>query len=161
MRGHVAAFNAFEGVPRVILYDNLKAAVVERIGRAIRFNPSLLELAGHYHFRPEPCNVARGNEKGRVERAIGYLRTSFFPGRHFKDLDDANRQLAHWLATIANIRPWPGDRGRTGAEVYGEETAKLLPLPAHPADCQHVRSVRSDKTAYVRFDLNDYSIPSP
>jgi transposase len=159
LRGHVAAFNAFEGVPRVILYDNLKAAVIERIGRAIRFNPALLELAGHYHFRPEPCNVARGNEKGRVERAIGYLRTSFFPGRHFKDLPDANRQLAHWLATTANIRPWPGDRGHTVAEVYTEEKGKLLPLPAHPANCQHVRSVRSDKTAYVRFDLNDYSIP--
>src|SRR5690606_8577111 len=71
LRGHVAAFRSFGGVPRVILYDNLKAAVIERYGQAVRFNPALLELAGHYHFRPEPCNPARGNEKGRVERAIG------------------------------------------------------------------------------------------
>lgn len=159
LRGHVAAFRAFGGVPRVILYDNLKAAVIERFGKTVRFNPALLELAGHYHFRAEPCNVARGNEKGRVERAIGYLRTSFFPGRSFKDLQDANRQLTHWLETVANIRPWPGGRDRTVAEVFAEEKAKLLPLAAHDADCSHMRAVRSDKTAFVRFDLNDYSIP--
>jgi transposase len=159
LRGHVLAFAAFGGVPRQILYDNLKACVVERYGKAVRFNPSLLELAGHYHFRPEPCNVARGNEKGRVERAIGYLRTSFFPGRRFADLADANRQLAAWLADTANVRPWPQDRARGVADAYAEDKAKLLALPEHSADCWHVRSCRSDKTSYVRFDLNDYSVP--
>lgn len=159
LRGHVLAFTAFGGVPRQILYDNLKACVIERYGKAVRFNPSLLELAGHYHFRPEPCNVTRGNEKGRVERAIGYLRTSFFPGRRFSDLADANHQLAAWLAGTANVRPWPQERGRNVADAYAEDKAKLLPLPEHPADCWHVRSCRSDKTAFVRFDLNDYSVP--
>jgi transposase len=159
LRGHVAAFRTFGGVPRVILYDNLKAAVLERSGRAVRFNPALLELAGHYHFRPEPCNPARGNEKGRVERAIGYLRTSFFPGRRFKDLADANAQLAAWLEKTANVRPWPQDRQKSVDEAFAEETSRLLPLPEHDADCWHVRVARSDKTAYVRFDLNDYSIP--
>jgi transposase len=159
LRGHVFAFDAFKGVPRTILYDNLKACVIERYGKSVRFNPAILELAGHYHFRPEPCNVARGNEKGRVERAIGYLRTSFFPGRQFKDLDDANRQLANWLATVANVRPRPQNKDRSVANAFVEEQEKLLPLPEHPADCWHVRSSRSDKTAFVRFDLNDYSIP--
>lgn len=63
LRGHVAAFREIGGVPRVILYDNLKAAVLERIGTAIRFNPALLEFAGQFHFRPVPCNVAAGWEK--------------------------------------------------------------------------------------------------
>src|SRR5690606_16182826 len=81
LRGHVSAFEFFGGVPRVLLYDNLKSAVLERRGDAVRFNPALLELAAHYRYEPRPVAVARGNEKGRVERAIRYVRTSFFAGR--------------------------------------------------------------------------------
>jgi transposase len=84
LRGHALAFAAFGGVPRVLLYDNLKSAVLERVdhprGSAIRFNPTLLALAGHYRFEPRPVAPARGNEKGRVERAIRYIRDSFFAG---------------------------------------------------------------------------------
>ena len=74
LRGHVAAFTAWNGVPRVLLYDNLKSAVLERRGDAIRFHPTLLGFAGHYRYEPRPVAVARGNEKGRVERAIRYVR---------------------------------------------------------------------------------------
>src|SRR5690606_6112573 len=70
LRGHADAFERFGGVPRVCLYDNLKSAVAERQGDAIRFNSKLLELAAHYRFEPRPVAVARGNEKGRVERMI-------------------------------------------------------------------------------------------
>ena len=66
LRGHVEAFAFFGGVPRVLLYDNLKSAVLERQGDAIRFHPMLLELARLYHFDPRPCAPARGNEKGRI-----------------------------------------------------------------------------------------------
>ena len=67
LRGHVAAFEAWGGVARIILYDNLKSAVLERQGHAIRFNPALLALAGHYRFEPRPVAVARGNEYGVVK----------------------------------------------------------------------------------------------
>jgi hypothetical protein len=67
--------------PRVLLYDNLKSAVLERHGDAIRFHPTLLALAAHYRFEPRPVAVARGNEKGRVERAIRYIREAFFEAR--------------------------------------------------------------------------------
>jgi len=63
LRGHVEAFTTLQGVPRTLLYDNLKSVVLERVGDHIRFHPRLLELAGHYHFAPQPCAVARGNEK--------------------------------------------------------------------------------------------------
>ena len=83
LRGHVAAFGEFHGSPRTILYDNMKQVVLRRRGDDIEFHPRLLELAGHYHFAPKPCNPGRGNEKGRVERAIQYIRTSFFAARPF------------------------------------------------------------------------------
>src|SRR4051794_34376484 len=74
LRGHVHAFQTWNGQPRVILYDNLKSAVLERRGSHIHFNPRLLELSGHYHFVPQACQVRAGNQKGRVERAIRYVR---------------------------------------------------------------------------------------
>lgn len=94
LRGHAEAFAEFGGVPRVLLYDNLKSAVLERHGDAIRFNPTLLELAAHYRFEPRPVAIARGNEKGRVERAIRYVREAFFEARTYADLADLNRQAA-------------------------------------------------------------------
>lgn len=62
-RGHVEAFHYFGGVPRVVLYDNLKSVVLERVGEHVRFHPHVLELAGHYCFEPRPCAPYRGNEK--------------------------------------------------------------------------------------------------
>jgi transposase len=63
LRGHVEAFDACRGVARTLVYDNLRSAVLERAGTAIRFHPRLLELAGHYHFAPRPCTPYRANEK--------------------------------------------------------------------------------------------------
>jgi transposase len=76
LRGHVNAFNDWQGLPRAILYDNMKQVVLERFGNSIRFHPRLLDLCGHYHFAALPCQPRRGNEKGRVERAIRYIRDS-------------------------------------------------------------------------------------
>lgn len=160
LRGHVLAFESFTGAPRGILYDNLKSAVVERQGDHIRYGESLLELCGHYHFAPHPCAPARGNEKGKVERTIQYLRHAFFEARRFSSVEDLNRQLADWIDTVAHQRPVPGDPERRLVRVaLDEERPRLLPLPEHPFECDVVRDVCSGKTPYVRFDLNDYSIP--
>jgi len=67
LRGHAEAFAAWNGVPRVLLYDNLKSAVLERRGDAIRFHPTLIDFAGHYRFEPRPVAVARGNETDEIE----------------------------------------------------------------------------------------------
>ncbi len=159
LRGHVRAFRSWEGCARTLLYDNLKSVVLERRGDAIRFHPRLLELAAHYHFAPRPCHLARGNEKGRVERAIRYVRESFFAARPFTTLEQFNRQAQQWVDQIAHQRPWPQDRSRRVAEVFEQEKGKLLKLPAHPFDSEQVVAVHSKKTLYLRFDLNDYSIP--
>jgi hypothetical protein len=160
VRCHILAFEWLGGVPRALLYDNLKTAVLERQGDLIRFHPRLLELAGHYHFATKPCAPYRGNEKGKVERAIRYLRYSFFDARSFSSVDDLNAQLATWIETVAHTRRVPADpEGRLVAEALTEERPRLLPLPQHPFESDLVRPVASGKTPYIRFDLNDYSIP--
>src|SRR5512140_2986811 len=121
VRGHVEAFADFGGVPRVLLYDNLKSAVVERHGDAIRFHPTLLALSAHYRFEPRPVAVARGNEKGRVERAIRYVREAFFAARAWADLADLNRQAADWTASAALDRSWVEDRARTVRQAFDDE----------------------------------------
>lgn len=160
LRGHVGAFESFGGVPRVILYDNLKSAVVERRGDAIRFNERLLELSAHYHFEVRPVAPARGNEKGRVERAIRYVRDNFFAARPWQSLEDLNQQAQAWTATTAAGRKCPEDRARSVAEVFEEERSSLLGLPNDAFPCDERLEVHVGKTPYVRFDLNDYSVPS-
>jgi len=157
--GHVHAFHDWGGAPRSLLTDNLRSVVLERRGDAIHFHPRFLELAAHYHFAARPCRQGRGNEKGRVERAIQYVRSSFFAARSFTTLEDFNRQALAWRDQVAHQRPWPGDDSRTVAEVFAEEKPHLLPLPAHPFTCDLIRTVEADKTLFVRFDLNDYSVP--
>ena len=143
LRGHAAAFDAWGGVPRVLLYDNLKSAVLERRGDAIRFHPTLLGFAGHY----------------RVERAIRYVRDAFFAARSFADLDDLNAQAAAWCAGPVADRRCPGEPERSVGAVFAEEAGCLMALPDNPAPLLERVAVSVGKTPYVRFDLNDYSVP--
>ncbi len=159
LRGHVEAFEALGGVARVVLYDNLKSAVLERRGDAIRFHPRLLDLCGHYHFAPRPVSPGRGNEKPRVERRIQDLRHSFFAARSFRDVDDLNAQFLKWRDEVAHVRSVPGERELTVAAALEHERRLLLPLPEHPFETSVMRALRSGKTPYLRFDRNLYSIP--
>ena len=159
LAGHVGAFEAFGGVPRVLLYDNLKSAVLERHGDAIRFHPTLLELAAHYRFEPRPVAPARGNEKGRVERAIRYVRDAFFAARSFTDLADLNAQANAWCAGPASRRPCPEEPALSVAEAFAAERPLLLTLPADAFPAHERVEVVVGKTPYARFDLNDYSVP--
>jgi transposase len=163
LRGHDTAFRAFGGVPRLILVDNLKSAVLERVGPAIHFNPILLSFAAHYRFEVRPVAIARGNEKGRVERAIRFVRDRFFAAREWRDVTDLNAQAQWWCDGEASDRPWPEDRasGKTVRDAFEEERPLLLPLPLTPFPCEERIEARIGKTPYVRFDGNDYSVPHP
>jgi len=131
LRGHVGAFATWRGLPRVLLYDNLKSVVLERVGDAIRFHPTFLDFAGHYRFEPRPVAVARGNEKGRVERAVRFARESFFAARSFVDLDDLNAQAAACVTNLKAIEgaklQWavqfnkPGNAAPTDDDLFGPE----------------------------------------
>lgn len=159
LRGHVGAVTAWGGCPRVALYDNLKSAVLERQGQVIRFHPTLLALSGHYHFDPRPVAIARGNEKGRVERAIRFIRDAFFAGRTFTDLEDLNAQADAWVVGRAGERRCPEDETLSVSEAFAQERERLLTLPGDAFPTDEIKAVSAGKTPYVRFDLNDYSIP--
>jgi transposase len=159
LRGHIHAFEDWHGLPRTLLYDNLRSVVLERRGDAIHFHPRFMELCGHYHFDARPCQVRAGNQKGRVERVIRYIRESFFAARPFATLEAFNRQALEWRDREAHSRRWPGGDHCTVADAFAEEKPRLLPMPVNRFDSDLMVPVRSGKTIYVRFDLNDYSIP--
>lgn len=159
LRGHVAAFEAWQGLPKILLYDNLKSAVLERQGQAIRFHPTLLDLASHYRFEPRAAAPARGNEKGRVERAIRYIRDNFFAGRHYQSVEDLNRQANDWCQGVSANRRCPENVDLTVRDAFLHEQPSLLALPDNPFNTREQKQVKAQKTPYVRFDLNDYSIP--
>ena len=159
LRGHEAAFECWHGLPKVLLYDNLKSAVLERQGDAIRFNPQLLEFASHYHYEPRPVAVYRGNEKGRVERAIRYVRDNFFAAREFSKLDDLNAQADAWCQGQSADRLCPEDKTMTVRDAFEKERSTLLTLPDNRWPTDERQEVKAGKTPYIRFDKNDYSIP--
>jgi len=158
LRAHQLSFRYVGGVARTMLYDNLRSAVIERQGIAVRFHPVLLDFAGHYGFLPKAAAVGRGNEKGRVERAIRFLRTSFFAARTVTDLDRLNQQALEWCKR-SQQRPWPQDRERTVESALAQERARLLELPGDDFETDLRVEVRVRKTPLVRFDRNDYSVP--
>ena len=144
LRGHVRAFNSWSGCPRVILSDNLKSAVLERHGDAVHFHPRLIELCAHYHFATRPCQVARGNQKGRVERTIQYIRHSFFAAR---------RASPPWRTST--VKRFCGAT-KSLIDVPGPETS---PAPLSKSskkrknlDCFHCRCIPSIPIWWYRFD---------
>ena len=160
LQGHVEAFRAFNGVPRTLLYDNLKSAVITRRGKAITFNEKVLCLAAHYAFEPHAAWPRSPQEKARVERRVGFARTSFFAGRDISvPLDELNAAAVAWCQGVAARRPWPDDDTRLVADAFAREQEMLVPLPDAPFPADEVRMVRIDRTCFARFETNDYSVP--
>ncbi|MCP4289695.1 MAG: transposase [Gammaproteobacteria bacterium] len=103
--------------------------------------------------------VARGNEKGRVERAIRYIRDNFFAGRHWQTLDELNAQADEWCQGISANRRCPENNELSFKDAFLQEQPSLLALPDNPFDTRERLQLRARKTPYIRFDWNDYSIP--
>ncbi len=157
--GHARAFDFFCGVPRHCLYDNLKSVVLDRVGQTIRFNEQFIDFASAFRFEPRPVGVRKGNEKGKVERAIQYLRKNFFEARTISSLNELNQEVHQWCLTEALQRPWAQNQAKTVELVFCEEKSSLLPLPTSPYPLEERCTVSVPKTPYFRFDLNDYSVP--
>jgi transposase len=158
-RSLVRAAAAIGGVTRQWLFDNPRTIVLERHGAAVRFHPTLLELCGAMRVQPRLCAVAKPQQKGRVERAIRYLRERFFAGRSIRSVAEGNEQLERFLTEVAHARPHPRRPDRSVAEVFAEERPRLLALPDPLPATDTVAPVEVDRCAFVRLDTNLYSVP--
>jgi transposase len=149
----------FGGVTRQWLFDNPKTVVAERHQNAVRFHTPLLEFSSVYCVSLRVCAVRRANEKGRVERAVRYLRDRFLAGRSLRSVEQGNRELRAFIDEVAHQRPHPTLQGRSVLECLEEERKYLLPLPKAPPCTDVVEPVPADKTGFVTFDGNVYSVP--
>lgn len=159
-RSLVRACSYFRGTPRQWLFDNPKTVVLERHGDAVRFHPGLLDIAGVMHVQPRLCGVRKPQQKGRVERSIRFLRERFLAARTIHSVAQGNAQLLDFIVQIAHRRPHPRWLHRSVDEVFVEERERLLPLPSVLPCADMVHPVDVDKTAFVQFDTNTYSVPS-
>ena len=157
---HQNAIEFFNSAPQSIMVDNLKSAVLKRlIGQAPVFNPRYLDFAHHHGFKIKPCAVGRGNEKGRVENAVGYIKRNFLAGLDIPDFSALNPAALDWLRNVANVRLHGATRKKP-VELFRKEEAALRPLPAMPYEVASISQVRASNRFRVRLDSNRYSVPA-
>jgi transposase len=150
----------FGGSTLADIFDNMKTVVTSHTATATVFNPRFLDYArARGGFAVRACNVRKGNEKGRVERPIGFVRRRFWPGRRFRDLLDLNTQAARWRDDFANGRVHEVT-GKVPQLVFEHEEKRLLkPLPETPFNTDDVEGMGVTKMFRVPFDRNHYSVP--
>jgi len=160
LRSLVRAAEYFGGVTRQWLFDNPKTVVVERRGDAVRYQRDLLQLAAELNVQPRLCAVRKPNQKGAVERAVRYLKERFFAAREIYSIEQGNEQLMQFIDDISMQRQHPVHCQRTVQQVFEQdEQPHLLSLPdVMPSTNQLVTAI-ADKTAFIRFDNNRYSVP--
>jgi transposase len=156
---HVAAFSFFGAVPTRTAYDNTTIAVRKVIGRERALTREFLRLESHFLFAHRFCRVGRGNEKGHVESLVGYGRRNFMvPVPSCSSFAELNARLEASCAADLDRRV----RGKavTKAELLEVDRAAMLPIPAASFEARRVVHARANSLSLVRFDRNDYSVPT-
>lgn len=159
LAAHINAFNAL-GVPKKVMVDNLRCAVLRHVrGEPAQFNPRYLDFARHYGFEIVACAPAKGNEKGRVERGVGYVKGNFLTGLELPDFAALNPAARVWLETVANVR-LHRETQRRPADLWAEERAHLQAANPRLFDVGRVLAVRANRQFRVTLDSNRYSVPA-
>jgi transposase len=157
---HLNAFHFFGAVPGKIMVDNLKSAVLKRsVGCEPVFNPKYLDFANYYGFSIVACNVRKGNEKGRVENAVGYVKKNLLNGLDIPDFCVMESVAKTWVDTTANVRTH-GETGKRPLDMFKEEASLLGRLPATPYDVSQVSQVRASPQYRISLDGNSYTVPA-
>jgi transposase len=157
---HEHALSAFGGCPQRIMVDNLRSAVLQRLaGQAPVFNPRYLDYARHRGFEITACNVGKGNEKGRVENGVGYVKKNLLNGLDLADFSAINPAARIWLDSIANVRIH-GETHQRPLDLFEQERAHLKPLTALPYDSSRNFTVRASSQFRIALDTNKYSVPA-
>lgn len=160
MACHIKAFRYFQGVPKSLLYDNLKSVVAFRYDREIILNERFSDFAACYGFKIKVCNVRRGNEKGKVERAIRYIKDNFMKRRDYDNYDQLRALAALWLRDTANRRIHSTTRQKPADMFTENEKSSLLTLPPADYDYPAPRPLKARKDCLFTFETNRYSIPA-
>lgn len=159
LRAHEHAFQALQGVPKVVRHDNLKAAVV----RACLYDPDLSELyeafAAHWGFVALPSRPHHPQEQGVEERSGGYVKSNALRGRRFPSLDELNAYLRRWNRTIAALRIHGSTRRQVLAHFTEVERPALQPLPAEPFALFELGSRIVHPDGYIEVDGAYYTAP--
>jgi transposase len=157
--GHTAAYAFFGGVAPTTLYDNMSTAVKAICqGRTRDLTDGFLALRSHYLFTSHFCNVGRANEKGVVERLVGYARRNFLvPVPRFPSWSALNSYLLDQCTQRLSQKP--AGKNHTIGELLDEERGTFLPLPPVPFEACRVEHRKVTSLSLVRFQTTSYSVP--
>jgi len=156
---HRRAFESWGGVPRRVVPDNLKAAVVKALVHDSVLGEAYRRLALHYGFLISPTRPYTPRHKGKVENGVHYLQRNFMAGQEFVDLYVGNQHLRTWVHEQAGTRIH-GTTQQAPLHLFREyEQAALLPLPATPFTLLEIRPLTVHPDCHVRIDKSHYSVP--
>lgn len=158
--GHKRSFEFFDGVAIRISYDNSKVAVISiGKGRDRKLTDGFLRLQSHYHFTEHFCRVRRPNEKGHVETLVGFSRRNFMvPVPKVETIEELNAYLD--TCCRADLGRTLRGKEKSKGELLQEERSAMLPLPTERFEAHRVEKVSANSLSLVRFDGNDYSVPT-
>ena len=156
---HRRALEFFGGSTLRVMIDNLRVGVVRHpFGEKALFNPRYMDFAAHHGFQPVACNVRKGNEKGRVENGVGYVKKNLLNGLEIPSFEAIQVEGRRWLDETANIRIH-GETHRKPLDLFAQEKPLLKPLPVMPYDCAVIRPVSVNRCCRIVFETNRYSVP--
>ena len=160
LRCHRNAFNFFGGVPRRVVIDNLKAAIVKAIEDDPAVQTSYRECAMHYGFLIGPCRRRTPQHKGKVEQGgVHYVKRNFLAGRAPMLLTQANREVLEWCRTTAGERTHGTTKAQPLKRFTETEQACLQPLPEQAYDIAVWKQLKLGWDCYVEFERSYYSAP--
>jgi transposase len=159
-RGLVNALTFFGGSPRHLIFDNLKAAVLNGSGRSACYHPEFLALCGYFCLQPVACARRDPESKGVVEGSVRYVKHNALTGRAEQLLrfEDYLALAPYWRDQVANVRRHESTHERP-LDLWEEERVRLRPLPAIPFDTDEVVPAIVNPHARIAFDGNRYSAP--
>jgi transposase len=152
------AVRYFGGVPRLLNFDNLKAAVIKADWYDPAMNPKLADFCRHYGMTPMPCRSFTPQHKGKVERGVGYAKNNALKGRRFASLGEENAYLFHWEEHVADKRVH-GTTRRQVTAMFEEERKALGPLPASVYESYQEDRRRVHRDCFVEVDKAYYEAP--
>lgn len=157
---HPNAFEYFGGIPRRCLYDNAKVVVLGRdAGGDPEWNRRMLDFSLRLGFKPQLCRPYRAQTKGKVERAIKYVKGNFWPTVRFVNDRDLNHQAIAWCDGIANARVH-GTTGKVPARLLERERPELLALPDRRTLAPYLRrDYKVSRDGFVSFEGSRYGVP--